>query len=75
MKITGHTDKIATNEYNIILSNKRAYAVRNYLVNAKGISKSRLIVESKGESAPIVPGSETEHRPKNRRVMFEVITD
>ena len=75
LKITGHTDKIATNEYNIILSNKRAYAVRNYLVNAKGISKSRLIVESKGESAPIVPGSETEHRPKNRRVMFEVITE
>jgi outer membrane protein OmpA-like peptidoglycan-associated protein len=42
-------------------------------VNEKGIAKSRLKVESKGESKPIVPGSETEHRPKNRRVAFEVI--
>jgi len=75
LKITGHTDKIDTDEYNMSLSYNRANAVRNYLVNEKGIAKSRLKVESKGESKPIVPGSETEHRPKNRRVMFEVIKE
>lgn len=65
--IEGHTDSIGAEAYNDKLSQRRAQAVRSYLV-AKGIDGSRLRAEGFGEQRPL-PGRE----PKaavNRRVQF-----
>lgn len=51
--ITGHADRLGTDAYNAQLSEKRAMAVRDYLVG-KGIDGSRLTLQGKGEREPIV---------------------
>ena len=51
--ITGHTDKIGTEQYNQKLSERRANQVKDYLV-AQGVDASRLKAEGKGESVPVV---------------------
>ena len=50
--ITGHTDERGTAEYNLALGEKRANAVRAYLVNL-GVAESRLTIVSKGKEAPV----------------------
>ncbi len=48
----GHTDRIGSNAYNQKLSEKRAAAVKEYLV-AKGIEANRVYTEGKGETQPV----------------------
>ncbi len=65
--ISGHTDSIGTEEYNMSLSNKRARATRDYLVQ-QGVSAGRLESEGLGESEPIAPNDSASGRAQNRRV-------
>ncbi len=67
--IEGHTDERGTNEYNLALGERRALAVRDYLVSY-GINGSRLSVLSYGEEKPAVQGSNEEAWSKNRRAEF-----
>ncbi len=69
--IIGHTDNIGSEEYNQMLSEKRAQSVVNFLVE-NGISKDRLEYKGKGESEPEVPNSSPGNRAKNRRVNFKI---
>ncbi len=55
--VTGHTDRIGSEAYNMDLSQRRADAVKNYLVN-KGVSSSRIETAAKGESEPRVTCSD-----------------
>lgn len=68
----GHTDSIGTEEYNQKLSERRAEAVKNYLVS-KGIEKNRVYTEGKGEKQPVADNRTAEGRAKNRRVEIEVV--
>jgi OOP family OmpA-OmpF porin len=68
----GHTDSIGTPEYNQGLSERRANAVKEYLVS-KGIEKNRVYTEGKGEKSPIASNSTAEGRAKNRRTEIEVV--
>ena len=68
----GHTDSIGTAEYNQGLSERRANAVKDYLVS-KGIEKNRVYTEGKGEKQPIASNSTAEGRAKNRRTEIEVV--
>jgi OOP family OmpA-OmpF porin len=68
----GHTDSIGTEAYNQALSERRANAVKSYLVS-KGIEKNRVYTEGKGEKQPIASNSTAEGRAKNRRVEIEVV--
>lgn len=70
--IAGHTDSQGDDQANLILSKKRAEAVRDYLVQ-RGIDPSRLIVQYYGETKPIDTNDTPEGRQKNRRVEMEVI--
>lgn len=71
LEIFGHADNQGPTEYNRELSDKRAAAVRNYLVG-KGVSAERLIVVGKGESEPVATNETPEGRALNRRVAFVV---
>ncbi len=73
LRIEGHTDSVGPAEYNLRLSQKRANAVRNYLI-AHGIDPSRLEAVGYGESRPIAPNTTPEGRAKNRRVEFVIIS-
>jgi len=68
----GHTDSVGTPEYNQGLSERRANAVKDYLVS-KGIEKNRVYTEGKGEKSPIASNSTSEGRAKNRRTEIEVV--
>lgn len=67
VEVAGHTDSIGTDEYNMGLSQRRADAVRNYLVD-KGIPAERLTVKGYGESQPVNDNATSEGRFGNRRV-------
>ncbi len=69
IEVVGHTDDVGTEEANIIISEKRAKVVVEYLESV-GIQKSRLKYTAKGMSEPIVPNNNEENRSKNRRVEF-----
>ncbi|MDP3834631.1 MAG: OmpA family protein [Hydrogenophaga sp.] len=68
----GHTDSTGAAGYNQALSNKRAEAVKAYLVS-KGIESNRIYTEGKGLSQPVADNKTKEGRAKNRRVEVEVV--
>ena len=65
--LTGHTDNKGPADYNLDLSNLRAEAVKQRLIE-KGIPSDQIEVIGKGESKPIAPNDSEENRTKNRRV-------
>lgn len=69
--IEGFTDSRGNVEHNKELSQKRADAVKNYLVK-NGISKSRLSAHGFGIANPIADNNTPEGRRKNRRVEFKL---
>jgi outer membrane protein OmpA-like peptidoglycan-associated protein len=72
IELSGHTDNIGTNEYNMMLSEKRAGAVAEYLFS-NGINRNRINVKGYGESNPVDTNETEEGREKNRRVEFKII--
>ena len=68
----GHTDSTGAAGYNQKLSNRRAEAVKAYLVS-KGIESNRIYTEGKGLSQPVADNATREGRAKNRRVEVEVV--
>jgi OOP family OmpA-OmpF porin len=68
----GNTDSIGTDAYNMALGQRRAQAVKSYLV-AKGIPADKIYTESKGKSNPVASNATAEGRAKNRRVDIEVV--
>jgi len=70
--IEGHTDDIGEEKYNLKLSERRAKAVMEYLVD-NGIDKDRLSFRGMGETTPFLPNTSSENRRRNRRVEFLLI--
>ncbi|MDI9348981.1 MAG: peptidoglycan-associated lipoprotein Pal [Candidatus Symbiobacter sp.] len=66
VRIEGHCDERGTREYNIALGERRANAVKNYLV-AKGVEGNRLNTISYGKERPAAVGSDEEAWRQNRR--------
>lgn len=71
LKIEGHCDERGTIEYNLALGERRAYAVKNYLVNY-GIDAYRMSPISYGKERPLDPRSTEEAWAKNRRTTFVI---
>ncbi|MFH1714652.1 MAG: peptidoglycan-associated lipoprotein Pal [Elusimicrobiota bacterium] len=67
--VEGHTDERGTTEYNLALGQKRATAVRNYLIYL-GIEADRIATISYGEEKPALSGFGESVWVKNRRVEF-----
>ena len=70
--IEGHADERGTREYNQALGERRANAVRDYLV-AQGVPTSRLVVTSWGKERPVAQGSNEEAWAQNRRAVTVII--
>lgn len=70
--IEGHTDNVGSDELNMALSQRRAEAVKNYLVN-RGVAAERISASGKGDAFPVASNSSATGRQKNRRV--EVIME
>ena len=64
--IEGHADERGTREYNLALGDRRAVAVRDYLL-AKGLNAARVRTVSYGKERPAVSGSNEKSWAKNRR--------
>jgi len=69
VEITGHTDSLGSDTYNINLSNNRAKAVADYLTE-KGIDQRRITYRGAGSSEPVADNSTPQGRSLNRRVEF-----
>jgi outer membrane protein OmpA-like peptidoglycan-associated protein len=66
--IEGHTDSYGGDESNQVLSQKRAEAVQQYMINAMRIPSYRLIATGYGETVPVANNETASGRAKNRRI-------
>lgn len=71
IEISGHTDNTGSASYNQNLSEKRAMAVVNFLVE-QGISRDRISSKGYGSQQPVADNSTEEGRAKNRRIEFRL---
>lgn len=69
LEIEGHCDDRGTEEYNRALGERRALALREYLINS-GVAADRIATKSWGEDRPAVPGGGEAAWAKNRRGEF-----
>ena len=72
-EISGHTDNVGKDEYNKELSQKRADAVKDYLIQ-KGIRAERLTSVGYGLEKPIADNKTKAGKAKNRRTEFQLVT-
>ncbi len=70
--VGGHTDADGNDDYNLDLSDRRAKAVRQYLVD-QGIELDRLVGTGFGETEPVAPNDTAENKQQNRRVAFTAL--
>lgn len=68
----GHTDSIGSDSYNQKLSERRAQAVKNFLLT-QNLPADRIYTQGKGEKQPVASNKTKEGRAKNRRVEVEVV--
>jgi len=67
LNVTGHTDATGAEAYNEGLSERRARAVRDYLVS-KGVEANRITAQGVGEAQPVASNDTRDGRARNRRV-------
>ncbi len=72
IEVGGHTDSVGSAKLNQAVSQKRAQAVKNYLVQ-KGITQDRIEVKGYGEANPIAPNKTRRGRARNRRIEFQLL--
>jgi len=73
--VSGHTDSIGTEAFNLIFSQRRVDSVMTHLINREGVSKSRFYMPiGYGELRPVADNGTEEGRFKNRRVEFMLFT-
>lgn len=74
IELQGHTDSVGSDSYNRSLSQRRAEAVRTYLIE-RGVSADRLTARGYGEAQPIESNDTDAGRARNRRVVMDVIAN
>jgi outer membrane protein OmpA-like peptidoglycan-associated protein len=68
LEVQGHTDNVGAKAANLALSERRAAAVRDYLVKTGGIDAGRLTSAGFGDTKPVAPNTTDAGRAENRRV-------
>ncbi|WP_375579786.1 OmpA family protein [Marivirga tractuosa] len=72
VKLTGHTDDVGTEEYNMKLSYKRAKEI-GVILYKNGVPKNKIKLVAKGENEPLTTNETKVGRAKNRRVQLELV--
>lgn len=72
IELQGHTDSTGPDQYNLVLSQRRADAVRDYLL-AQGVASTQLTSRGYGETQPIADNTTAAGRAANRRVVMRVL--
>lgn len=72
IQIEGHTDDVGNQQANLLLSQRRANAVVEYL-KQKGVSQTRISAKGLGATMPVVPNNSTENRALNRRITLKIV--
>ena len=72
LRIEGHCDERGTEQYNLALGERRAFAAKEYLVTL-GMNNARLTTVSYGEERPFATGSNEEAWSQNRRAHLMVV--
>lgn len=72
IEVAGHTDNVGSEESNLILSQKRAESVKNFLIS-KGVAENRMIAKGYGQSQPVEDNTTETGRKKNRRTEIRVL--
>lgn len=75
VSIEGHTDSTGSEEHNQRLSERRAEAVKNYLVRAGICEERKTTTIGHGDSMPVAPNTTEEGRAKNRRVEILIMSE
>jgi OOP family OmpA-OmpF porin len=70
ISVTGHTDSVGSDAYNLKLSQRRAQTVREFMVE-QGVDPSIIEARGLGESQPVASNATPEGRQQNRRVEIE----
>jgi outer membrane protein OmpA-like peptidoglycan-associated protein len=70
MTIVGHTDNVGESDYNQMLSENRADAVKQILTEEFSIAENRLSTQGKGETEPLNDNATESEKANNRRVEF-----
>jgi OmpA-OmpF porin, OOP family len=73
VKIEGHTDSIGTEKYNLRLSERRADAVANYLIEKGAVKKSDISTTGYGKTRPIADNKTAKGRAENRRAEILIL--
>jgi len=72
VRVEGHTDNVGSRDRNLKLSQRRADAVKEFLVR-QGVLRSRIVSEGFGPTRPIAPNTNRAGRAANRRVEFRIV--
>jgi outer membrane protein OmpA-like peptidoglycan-associated protein len=75
IRLDGYTDSIGTDAYNTKLSERRATAVKNYLIKEAGVSSSKITAVGHGKADPVADNKTPQGRAKNRRVEISILSD
>ena len=68
LEIVGHTDQSGSAKYNLMLGDRRAAAVKKYLIDQYGVALYRMFTASHGKTKPVALPDEKDAFSKNRRV-------
>ena len=72
IEVGGHTDNVGNDAENLLLSQQRADAIRNYLIK-KGVNTSRVIAKGYGATQPIAENTTDQGRQKKRRTEIHIL--
>jgi outer membrane protein OmpA-like peptidoglycan-associated protein len=75
IRLDGYTDSSGTDASNISLSERRAVAVKDYLIKGAGVDSSKITVVGHGKADPVADNRTAEGRAKNRRVEISILSD
>ena len=73
MHISGYTDDVGSDAFNLELSAKRALSVKNWFVEKHGLATTLFVVQGLGESDPIATNETEAGRQANRRVEINFV--
>lgn len=71
--VTGYTDNIGSDKYNLKLSLQRAQSVADYLIYCANLDASKIEMKGLGKANPIAPNDTKENQAKNRRVEIKLM--